>query len=80
MCCGDHRSFYEQGFPATQLFERNGPIADPMYHSSEDLSDRPGFDFEQVRLITKAEVKFLFSCPFVQFIISLRFIVCCVIA
>lgn len=28
------QSFHEQGFPATQVFERAGPIADPMYHQS----------------------------------------------
>ncbi|CDO70428.1 hypothetical protein BN946_scf184999.g69 [Trametes cinnabarina] len=33
-CCSDHQSFHTQGFPATQVFERAGPIADPMYHNS----------------------------------------------
>ncbi|KAF5388341.1 hypothetical protein D9615_000637 [Tricholomella constricta] len=33
-CCSDHQSFHEQGFPATQVFERAGPIIDPMYHNS----------------------------------------------
>ncbi|KAI0946051.1 hypothetical protein AcV7_010132 [Taiwanofungus camphoratus] len=33
-CCSDHQSFHEQGFPASQVFERAGPIADPMYHNS----------------------------------------------
>ena len=33
-CCSDHQSFHEQGFPATQVFERAGPIVDPMYHNS----------------------------------------------
>jgi hypothetical protein len=28
-CCSDHQSFHEQGFPATQVFERAGPIVDP---------------------------------------------------
>ena len=28
------QSFHEQGFPATQVFERAGPIVDPMYHNS----------------------------------------------
>jgi hypothetical protein len=28
------QSFHFQGFPATQLFERAGRIADPMYHNS----------------------------------------------
>ncbi len=28
------QSFHQNGFPATQVFERAGPIADPMYHNS----------------------------------------------
>lgn len=32
-CCSDHQSFWERGFPSTQFFERNGNIADPMYHN-----------------------------------------------
>ncbi|KIP06642.1 hypothetical protein PHLGIDRAFT_106723 [Phlebiopsis gigantea 11061_1 CR5-6] len=52
-CCSDHQSFHEQGFPATQVFERAGPIVDPMYHNSGDLSDREGYDFEQLRSIAK---------------------------
>ncbi|OSX56694.1 hypothetical protein POSPLADRAFT_1186519 [Postia placenta MAD-698-R-SB12] len=54
-CCSDHQSFHEQGFPATQIFERAGPVADPMYHNSGDLSDRPGYDFEQLRSIAKVQ-------------------------
>jgi len=53
-CCSDHQSFHEQGFPATQAFERAGWIVDPMYHNSGDVSDRPGYDLEQIRSITKA--------------------------
>lgn len=34
ICCSDHMTFHERGFPAAQLFERGGPIADPMYHNS----------------------------------------------
>ena len=56
-CCSDHQSFHEQGFPATQVFERAGPIVDPMYHNSGDLSDRVGYDFEQLRLIAKVQVR-----------------------
>lgn len=52
-CCSDHQSFVEYGFPATQVFERNGPIADPMYHNSGDLSQREGYDFDQVASIAK---------------------------
>ncbi|CAL1697870.1 unnamed protein product [Somion occarium] len=54
-CCSDHQSFHEQGFPASQVFERAGPIADPMYHNSGDLSDRPGYDLEQVKSIAKVQ-------------------------
>ena len=32
------QSFHQNGFPATQVFERAGPIADPMYHNSGALS------------------------------------------
>ncbi|KAG9311067.1 hypothetical protein JVU11DRAFT_8972 [Chiua virens] len=54
-CCSDHQSFHEQGYAATQVFERAGPIADPMYHNSGDLSDRPGYDLEQVRYISRVQ-------------------------
>ncbi|KAF8675066.1 peptidase M28 family [Rhizoctonia solani] len=37
-CCSDHQSFHEQGFPATQVFERAGPIIDPMYVSCLPVS------------------------------------------
>lgn len=48
VCCSDHQSFWEQGFPATQVFERNGPIADPRYHDSGDVVRRVGYDLEQL--------------------------------
>ncbi|PFH51322.1 hypothetical protein AMATHDRAFT_142927 [Amanita thiersii Skay4041] len=54
-CCSDHQSFHEQGYVATQVFERAGPIADPMYHNSGDLSDREGYDFDQLRSIAKVQ-------------------------
>ncbi|KAF8914234.1 hypothetical protein CPB84DRAFT_1758773 [Gymnopilus junonius] len=54
-CCSDHQSFHEQGFPSTQVFERAGPIADPMYHNSGDLSDREGYDFDQLYAIAKVQ-------------------------
>ncbi|TFK20367.1 Zn-dependent exopeptidase [Coprinopsis marcescibilis] len=54
-CCSDHQSFWEQGFPASQVFERAGPIVDPMYHNSGDLSDREGFDFNQLYAIAKVQ-------------------------
>ncbi|KAF9508137.1 hypothetical protein BS47DRAFT_1350717 [Hydnum rufescens UP504] len=53
-CCSDHQSFNNQGFPSTQVFERAGPILDPMYHNSGDVSDRVGYDLQQVRSIAKA--------------------------
>ncbi|KAI0256304.1 hypothetical protein BJV78DRAFT_1170835 [Lactifluus subvellereus] len=56
-CCSDHQSFHMQGFPATQVFERAGRIADPMYHNSGDVSDRVGYDFEQLRSIAKVQVR-----------------------
>ncbi|KAJ7490258.1 hypothetical protein B0H11DRAFT_2009769 [Mycena galericulata] len=55
-CCSDHQSFHEQGFPSTQVFERAGPIVDPMYHNSGDLSDREGYDFDQVKSIAKVQL------------------------
>ncbi|KAL6308785.1 Zn-dependent exopeptidase [Sparassis latifolia] len=54
-CCSDHQSFYELGFPGTQVFERAGPIADPMYHNSGDLSERQGYDFIQIKSIAKVQ-------------------------
>ncbi|OSD03728.1 Zn-dependent exopeptidase [Trametes coccinea BRFM310] len=54
-CCSDHQSFHNQGFPATQVFERAGPIADPMYHNSGDLSERDNYDFEQLKSIAKVQ-------------------------
>ncbi|KAJ2913277.1 hypothetical protein MD484_g7134, partial [Candolleomyces efflorescens] len=54
-CCSDHQSFIEQGFPASQVFERAGPIADPMYHNSGDLSERVGYDVNQLYAIAKVQ-------------------------
>jgi Zn-dependent M28 family amino/carboxypeptidase len=54
-CCSDHQSFHEQGYAASQVFERAGPIADPMYHNSGDVSDRPGYDLDQVRYISRVQ-------------------------
>ncbi|OJA10128.1 hypothetical protein AZE42_09373 [Rhizopogon vesiculosus] len=56
VCCSDHQSFHVQGFPATHLFERAGSVADPMYHNSGDLSERPGYDLNQIRSIAKVQV------------------------
>ncbi|KAF8622131.1 hypothetical protein AX15_007262 [Amanita polypyramis BW_CC] len=55
VCCSDHQSFHEQGYVATQLFERAGPIMDPMYHNSGDLSEREGYDFDQLQSIAKVQ-------------------------
>lgn len=52
-CCSDHQSFLSYGFPATAVFERNGPIADPMYHNTGDVSQREGYDLEQILSIAK---------------------------
>ncbi|CAD6923384.1 unnamed protein product [Tilletia controversa] len=52
-CCSDHQSYWEEGFPATWLFERNGAIADPAYHQSYDLTNRTGYDFDQLRGATQ---------------------------
>ncbi|KAH7096202.1 hypothetical protein BKA62DRAFT_676069 [Auriculariales sp. MPI-PUGE-AT-0066] len=48
------RGFLESGFVATQVFERAGPIADPMYHNSGDLVEREGYDVDQIRSIAKS--------------------------
>jgi len=54
-CCTDHASFYNQGFPAASYFERNGAIADPMYHNVGDLVFREGYDLPaQYPAITRA--------------------------
>ncbi|SPO28192.1 related to aminopeptidase [Ustilago trichophora] len=55
-CCSDHQSFWENDFPATWVFERNGPIADPKYHNSGDTTDREGYDVEQLASIAKVVV------------------------
>ncbi|KAF8316823.1 Zn-dependent exopeptidase [Clavulina sp. PMI_390] len=52
-CCSDHQSFHYQGYPSTQVYERAGPIIDPMYHNTGDLSERRGYDLQQVRSIAK---------------------------
>ncbi|GAA6014772.1 hypothetical protein JCM11491_001977 [Sporobolomyces phaffii] len=52
-CCSDHQSFVQNGVASTWIFERNGPIADPCYHSSCDLSERKGYDFDQILMHTK---------------------------
>ncbi|KAI9068828.1 Zn-dependent exopeptidase [Trametes sanguinea] len=52
----DHQSFHEQGYPAAQVYERAGYTKDPMYHKTGDLSDREGFDFQQIKSIAKVEL------------------------
>ncbi|KAL1937905.1 hypothetical protein VTO73DRAFT_12655 [Trametes versicolor] len=52
----DHESFHEQGFPAAQVYERAGFPKDPMYHNTGDVSEREGYDFDQIRSIAKVEL------------------------
>ncbi|KAI0370927.1 Zn-dependent exopeptidase [Pilatotrama ljubarskyi] len=52
----DHESFHENGFPAAQVCERAGYTKDPMYHNSGDVSERDGYDFEQIRSIAKVQL------------------------
>ncbi|PIL26098.1 hypothetical protein GSI_11852 [Ganoderma sinense ZZ0214-1] len=52
----DHQRFYEYGFPAAQVYERVGLIKDPMYHNIGDVSERDGYDFEQIKSIAKVEL------------------------
>ncbi|KAG0269217.1 hypothetical protein DFQ27_004457 [Actinomortierella ambigua] len=60
-CCSDHQSFFENGYPATAFFERNGPIADPKYHNSADLVYRAGYSFEELAANTKAMMASIFE-------------------
>ncbi|KAJ9105030.1 hypothetical protein QFC19_003661 [Naganishia cerealis] len=60
-CCSDHQSFLPYAFPATQVFERNGPITDPCYHNICDVSMRPGYDFDQILSIAKVTFAGLLS-------------------
>ena len=53
-CCSDHQSFTENGYSATQIYERCGSIADPFYHNSGDLVFRTGFDVTQGVYNTRA--------------------------
>ncbi|OSD03741.1 Zn-dependent exopeptidase [Trametes coccinea BRFM310] len=52
----DHQSFHEQGYPAAQVYERAGYTKDPMYHKTGDLSDRDGYDFQQIKSIAMVEL------------------------
>lgn len=53
----DEQSFGMEGYPATRLFERNGPIANPYYHQSTDDIHHTGYDLTQVITIAKAMVR-----------------------
>jgi Zn-dependent M28 family amino/carboxypeptidase len=64
-CCSDHQSFTNEGYPATQVFERNGAIADPQYHREGDLVNRVGFDFEQYTQLTRAYLAI--ACDLAEF-------------
>ncbi|PWN20805.1 Zn-dependent exopeptidase [Microstroma glucosiphilum] len=52
-CCSDHQSFWEAGYPATWVFERNGPILDDKYHNSGDMVLREGYSVEKIGLVGK---------------------------
>lgn len=52
-CCSDHQSFWEAGYPATWVFERNGPILDDKYHNSGDTVLREGYSVEKIGLVGK---------------------------
>jgi len=53
-CCSDHRSFFSVGFAATDFSDTHGPIADPAYHSVNDVANREGFSFEQLAFNAQA--------------------------
>ena len=53
-CCSDHQSFYSVGYPAVGFVEPKGYLVDPEYHHPGDLVNRPGYDVEQILMITKA--------------------------
>jgi len=55
-CCSDHQSFTENGYSATQMFERCGSIADNRYHHEQDLVDRDGYDLDQLVYNTRAQL------------------------
>lgn len=58
-CCSDHQSFYEQGYSATQFFERCGSIADVQYHQTGDLVRRPNYDTLQLTYNARAMISSL---------------------
>ncbi|KAK1924197.1 putative aminopeptidase [Papiliotrema laurentii] len=60
-CCSDHQSFLSYGYPASAVFERNGPIADPKYHNTGDVSAREGYDFDQIVSIAKVTMAALLT-------------------
>lgn len=53
-CCTDSQSFYNQGYPAVAYNEPGGYTIDPEYHRTDDTCHRPGYSFEQLRLIAQA--------------------------
>jgi hypothetical protein len=50
------------GFTSTQVFERAGPIIDPFYHKSGDVSNRTDYDLDQVHAIAKVTVSTRILC------------------
>ncbi|KAJ7498623.1 hypothetical protein FB451DRAFT_1426347 [Mycena latifolia] len=56
-CCSDHQSFQNKASPPQRsLNALDRVVADPMYHNSGDLSDREGYDFNQVKSIAKVQL------------------------
>ncbi|KAH0833986.1 hypothetical protein J3R83DRAFT_11220 [Lanmaoa asiatica] len=51
------KSFHQQGYAATQVFERAGPSKSfsLSYENRCDLSERPGYDLNQVRYISRVQ-------------------------
>lgn len=53
-CCSDHQSFFENGYESAGFVEYGGYTIDPQYHQTGDLSERSGYSFEQIKLITQS--------------------------
>lgn len=53
-CCSDHQSFIENGYASAGFVEAGGYTIDPQYHKVGDLSERTGYSFQQLSLITQA--------------------------
>jgi hypothetical protein len=53
-CCSDQQPFYSQGYPSVGFVEPGGYLIDPQYHKVGDVTERAGYDFEQLAAITKS--------------------------